>query len=190
MLAPPEQALEVTQAIEGGQLKPAAEGQNGWRIEAVPPWSSDAIAMLINETGSVADAREVSTQVRELTGGFTSGITKLCTQSLTSDLVQQRLQAWRKAPLTEEEVLGRIGLPQAFDGQLRVAIREFLTLVHGDERSGAVAEDARTECRMSEALQQYLVWMGLLQEGDDNRWEVPQLYLTSTRSSDGQRNGP
>jgi hypothetical protein len=181
LLAPPEQALEITRALERGTLSPSAEGPSGWRIEAVPSWSSDAIAMLINETSAIAEGRAIAEQVRELTGGFTRSIGRLCTASLTAEAVQQQLQAARETPLSHGDVFDRIGLPPAVSAEERASICEFLDYVNGLRRHCEEVEEGRREYHISPQFEQYLHWMGLLQEAPEYKWSVPQLFLRGKR---------
>lgn len=189
LLATPERALELVRAMESGQLRLNAEGPRSCRVVSVPAWSDDAIYYWNQENVPVAENQDALSAVRLASCGFGKEVMSLCRPDLT---VEEALTAPQRARKTlaasREAFYQRIGLPPLLTAEHRKPMEDFLEIMDGMSRSNeADIEEARAEFHISEHMQQFLYWMGLLQEGPNNTWTLPQLYLELLQQKDAAK---
>jgi hypothetical protein len=178
LLAPPERALEIAQAIEANQLRLHGDGPRAWRVVPVPAWSEDAIYYWNQENVAIAENQQALEAIRMASCCFGKEVMNLCRSSLTlEEALAAPQQARSSLAANRDAFYQRIGLPLALNAEYRKAMENFLELMHGISRSNqADIEEARTAFGITEPMQQFFYWMGLLQEGPDNTWQLPTLY--------------
>lgn len=178
LLAHPERALEIATALESGKLKRGDDGQRGWRVVPIPPWSHDAIYYRVHENIRVAESQEAISAIQTATGGFGKEVVGLCTDSLTLEAALAAPATMRKALAPNLELFYQnIGMPPFLISERGNAIKDFLSMMNGsDRRNTSEIEEYMHEYGVSEELFQFLYWMGLAQEGPEHTWALPKLY--------------
>ncbi len=178
LLAPPERALEIAQAAEANQLRLHGDGPRAWRVVPVPAWSDDAIYYWNQENVAIAENEQALEAIRLASCCFGKEVMNLCRPTLTLEEALVAPQQARSGLTASRDVFyQRIGLPLALNAEYRKAMENFLELMHGISRSNqADIEEARIAFGISQPMQQFFYWMGLLQEGPDNTWQLPALY--------------
>lgn len=182
LLAHPDKALEVAQAIDAGILKHGSEPQRSWRVVPIPPWNEDAIYFRVSENIQVAESGEALSAIRRATSGYGREVLELCGSRLT-------LQSALISPETRKKVIApslkvfydHIGLPPAFGEESRAASERFLTVVDGAMRNSAEVIEIMNDCGISKGTMDFLYWMGLVQEGPGGTWKVPDMYAELIR---------
>ncbi|WP_084402617.1 RNaseH domain-containing protein [Cupriavidus sp. amp6] len=177
LLALPDKAFEVAQAISDGALPGAGKiAGRRWRIEPIRSWSDDALYFHLNEDVAVAENSNARQSILEATCGFGDQIVGICNSRLTVATAQSAVALARRNLAPDFATFySKIGMPEHVDAQQRSRIETFLATVDGAERHTTLVDDVREDAGVSEGLFRFLCWMGLLQESG-NTWTVPMLY--------------
>jgi hypothetical protein len=182
LLAQPERALEIADAIEAGKISlPASQASTPtWRIVPIPAWSLDAIFYHVQEKSAVSESREALEAIREASCGFSEQVMAICQNNLTHN-------AAMKAPAVARTTIGKdldafyraTGIPLAVSAVRLQAIGSFLAMIDGVKRDAQSELDEVMDLYgISNPTMNFLNWMGLMQEGPDHTWVVPKTLLT------------
>ena len=163
--------------MENGTLLPRADLQHNWRIEAIPPWSEDAIYFQLNENVQVAENAAAIDAIKVATCGFGQEVIHLCGGSLTV-LKALALPQERKAVLGRDlsAFYGAIGMPATVTAEQRTAAENFLSLINGATRQSLEVDETRNDMQITKGMMDFLYWMALLQDGPAAKWMIPHLY--------------
>lgn len=177
LLADAARALEIAKAIESNTLK---INPTTWQVVPVPPWTEDAIYFRVQENVRVAESHEALLAIKEATGGFGKEVINLCSTSLTPETALSAPTVFQNRLATNLDTFyHHVGLPPSIDRERLKEIEDFLALVNGiDRRNFSEIEEVMSEYHISDAMWQFLYWMGLIQEGPDSTWAVPRLYAS------------
>ncbi|KQZ35113.1 hypothetical protein ASD58_28275 [Duganella sp. Root1480D1] len=183
LLADTVRAYDLMLSLEdpNSLLTQGSDAERGWRVIPVPPWTEDAVYLRTSESGenlAVADSREALFALLKATCGFGRELSKLCTSTLS---LEQAL----RMPATHQKQIApdlstfylNVGLPQSFLEARKTQMEDFLYIINGLDKHGGGLEESMHECKISTQMFDYLLWMGLVQEGPKNCWEVPELFL-------------
>lgn len=187
LLADPVRSFDLMQELESptSPLAQGSESERGWKVIPVAPWSEDAVFFRASENGenlAVADSRDALFALLKATCGFGRELSKLCTSSLSLEQALAMPAVHQKIITPDLNAFYQnVGLPQSFLEARRQQMEDFLYFVSGLEKHSGGVEEAMLEYQISAQMFEYLVWMGLIQEGPKNCWEVPELYLDLMR---------
>lgn len=183
LLAHPERALEIAEALESGKLQPGTDTQRAWRVVPIPPWTDDAIYYWVHENIRVAESREAIAAIRAATCGFGKEVVDFCTQSLTLEGAMAAPEARRKVLASSLDAFHQhIGMPPSLIVGRGEAIKDFLEMMHGVDRGNfADIEERMQAYKISEHMFLFLYWMALIQEGPEHTWVLPKLYTELVR---------
>lgn len=177
LMALPDRLYEISEALRTENIKLNAN----WEVVPIPPWSLDAIRFHIQENVAVADNTDACAAILEASCGFGKQIQSICSGSLTLDAAlrspDHARQGWASSL---DKFYEAIGWPhQAITAEHRKHIEEFVAAVYVDgiKRNSSDIALQLEACRLTEEDLHFLNWMGLLQEGDNNTWVVPKLYV-------------
>lgn len=177
LIAQPERAYELAMAMDNGTLVPSVDSQHTWRIEAIPPWSEDAIYFQLNENVQVAENAAAIDAIKTATCGFGQEVIHLCSGSLTVAKALALPQE-RKAVLGKDlaAFYGAIGMPATFTAEQRKAAESFLSLINGATRQSPEVDETRNDAQITKGMMDFLYWMALLQDGPGATWMIPPIY--------------
>ena len=177
LIANPDRLWELAQAMRIGTVH-YGDANNHWLVEPAPAWSTDAIRFHIHENTEVSESVDACEALHRASCGFTKPILSLCGPSLN--------QAQAIAAETQMRAAGfaknlpvfyqAIGWPQAIGDDRTTRMQELLTYINGAARDKNLEGDL-SDLALDMADLRFLNWMGLLQEGSDDTWVVPPLYL-------------
>jgi hypothetical protein len=132
----------------------------------------------LDENISVAESSAACKALLAASCGSGTELVKICHSRLT-------VEGAESAPLSAEKTLApdlatfyrEIGMPNAMDDSTRSRVEVFLSVLDdGTEKKSVAEAEAMEFAKMTPGLMQFLIWMGLLQEGLGNTWKVPALY--------------
>jgi len=177
LLAQPERAYELATAMDNKVLTPSTDSQHSWRIDAIPPWSEDAIYFQLNENVQVAENAAAIAAIKAATCGFGQEVIHQCGGSLTVAKALA-LPKERKAVLGKDlnAFYAAIGLPATFGAEQRKAAENFLSLINGATRQSTEVDETRNDTQVTQGVMDFLYWMALLQDGPTATWKIPDLY--------------
>lgn len=177
LLALPDKAYELAQAICSGLVCPGEGDGAGVRIVPVPPWTEDAVHFHLDENVAVAENSDACRALLDATCGFGKGIERLCSRHLTMEEARASVaRAEREFAPDLETFYTRIGMPGAVDAGTRRRMYDFLKLLDdGVDKKSSTVQEAMHIASVDEGLVHFLAWMGLLQDGPGNTWRVPGL---------------
>ena len=179
LIALPDKAYELSKELDKGLLEHAAgAAHQRWRIVPIPPWTDDAVHFHLDENIAVSGNADACQALLHASCGFGAELARLCSTRLTvEDAKALVLSAERTLAPDLATFYGNIGMPDAVDAPMRSRIETFLQyLDDGTERKSAIVEEAMLMAEVTPGLVQFLMWMGLLQEGPGNTWRVPALF--------------
>lgn len=179
LLALPDKAYELATAIydgASGVAKP--ELARGIRVEAVPVWTDDALYFHLNEQVGLSESTEAREAILTASCGFGLEVQKLCAENMTveSAIGKAVANAERRFAPSRQAFYENIGMPKAIEPGTLSNAEKFVDLIDGCERSSSVVEEAANMLNVSQGMQVFMQWMGLLQVGPKNTWQVPTLY--------------
>lgn len=185
LLADPVRSFELAQWMQGQFLHGIEENRN-WRVVPIPPWSGDAVYFRVGENVAVAESDEALKALMTATCGFGRELLKVPLQSIS---LQQALAA----PVDRRKSLApnfatfytNVGLPAACTEDMRRNVENFLSWINGEGKQSDVFAEAALEFSISDQMFEYLYWMGMVQDGPNNTWHVPELYLDLIRGKGG-----
>lgn len=179
LIAGPDRLWEIAQSMKNGTLPNPNQRKTSWQVVPVPAWSVDAVRFHLHENASVSDNTEASEAIIRASCGFTRPIQMICSDKLTREAALRAPEESSKSGFARDltTFYAAIGWPQAISEDLRKRMEEFLVLAHNEQRGGTVVDDGLQSNELSQEDLLFLNWVGLLQEGDDNTWQVPDLYL-------------
>ena len=173
LLAHPERALELAQAVEANKVDRA-----GWRVVPLPQWTQDAVYFRLQENSEVSENSKALAAIIKATCGFDREVYRLCNSTMSADdALQLPAQVKRSLGGKIEEFYRRINLPATFAPNRLDAVNEFLETIRGALRLSAEVDDVREMLGVSRAEMDFLHWMGILQEGEGGTWTVPDIYF-------------
>ncbi len=174
LLAMPEQAFELANAIDNGTLN--QKNQN-WRVVPIPQWTMDAVYFRMHENSDISDNSAAIASIIEATCGFHNEVLKICSAKMTAE---EAMVAPSKAKQGFAKTIGDfyscIGLPAAFTHDRRAECISFIEAIDGEQRSSPIVDEIRELQNVSKAEMNFMHWMGMLQEGSSGTWRVPALY--------------
>lgn len=178
LIALPERLWDISQALKNGTLRPS-NCKQPWQVVPVPPWSVDAVRFQINENTEVSDNTQACEAIVRASCGFTSPIMSLCNNRLTRDSAMKAPELMKHEGFARDlpTFYASIGWPAVIDGDLRYRLEKTLVLIHNEKRGGKVVADTMVDHEIADEDLLFMYWMGLLQEGEDGNWIVPELYL-------------
>jgi hypothetical protein len=178
LAALPERIFEIAKAMEYGTLTQGKDRKNPWTLQTVPPWSKDAVRFFLHDNSIVADSDKACDAILYASCGFGRLIQSLCDGNLT---LEKALELPKYAELKIapdiDTFYEKIGMPRHIDSDYRKRMENFLGHVNGEKRDSASIEEYRLSFNLKPSDVIFLCAMGLLQEGDENTWIVPKLYL-------------
>jgi hypothetical protein len=179
LIATPDRALQLAQLIEDGAFGTLFSGSTSLpraRVVPVPSWNEDAIHFQLGENLEVAESIDACREVLDATCGFTVDVEQLCSRKLTLTHARNAFAEAQKAVPTFDALLMRIAMPTAITLPGREQIKSFLQLIDGGvEKKSADLESALALAKLSQPMFNFIVWMGLVQDGPRNTWVVPRL---------------
>jgi hypothetical protein len=182
LLAHPERALEMAEAIEAGTISPpdSGVGASTWRVVPIPPWSLDAIFYLVQENSAVSESRAALEAIREASCGFNEQVLRSCPNNLTLTMALKAPEELRKTLWKDLDAFYRAtGIPLSLSGARRHAIGSFLAMIDGVKRDAqSEIDEIMSLYGITKPTMDFLNWMGLMQEGPDHTWLVPSTLLT------------
>jgi hypothetical protein len=194
LVANPQQAWELAQMVHAmgvagaagldlsgstgsnGSIKPV---RPGWRVHPVAPWNEDAVYYRLKqlENQTLPDHPDACASILQATMGFGGELSRLLRGSLTFDgIAQAREEVMRRVASSRRVFYDAIGWPVSIGGGDIAHAEELLALLDGESRLKTAVSALAEGCGVSPALLTFLRWMGLLQEGGDGTWRVPQAY--------------
>lgn len=182
LLAHPERALEIAEAIEAGtiSLPESQRGTPAWRVVPIPAWSLDAIFYLVQEKSAVSESRAALEAIREASCGFNEQVLRTCPNNLTLAMALKAPEEARKSLWKDLDAFYRTtGIPLSLAITRRHAIGSFLAMIDGVKRDAqSEVEEIISLYGIAKPTMDFLNWMGLMQEGPGHTWLVPQTLLT------------
>lgn len=179
LLALPDKAYELATAIYDGTSSIAKpELARGVRVEAVPVWTDDALYFHLNEQVGLSESAEAREAILTASCGFGIEVQKLCAENMTVEAAISKTvaNAERRFAASRQVFYENIGMPRAIDPVTLGNAEKFVDLIDGCERSSSVVEETASMLDVSQGMQIFMQWMGLLQIGPKNTWKVPALY--------------
>jgi len=176
LIALPERLYEIAQAMKAGSLA-GANRKASWTVVPVPPWSLDAVRFHIHENADVVDSTEACSAIVQAGCGFSKPIRDICQNHLTHDSALDAV-AQTRCTLTPDlaTFYRQIGWPSAITADQQKAMEQFLLYANGEKRNSSEVDEYLETYGLAPEDLLFLHWMGLLQEGEDGGWHVPELY--------------
>ncbi|HUN92524.1 MAG TPA: hypothetical protein VMU33_10730, partial [Burkholderiaceae bacterium] len=185
LIALPDRAYELAVALDRGEVSLVNERgeMRGVRVVPIPPWTPDAVHFYLDENVAVSESADACDGLLEASCGFGQEVARLCAGHLT-------VEAAKAAPAAAEKnfapdlasLYKKIGMPDLVDASVRTRMEEFLTLLDdGAEKRSAAVDEVMQGAGIGPGTVQFLVWMGLLQDGAGNTWKVPRLVRRMLR---------
>lgn len=182
LLAHPERALEIAEAIEAGTISPPGSqaGALTWRVVPIPAWSLDAIFYLVQEKSAVSESRAALEAIQEASCGFNEQVLRSCPNNLTLTMALKAPEEARKTWWKDLDAFYRAtGIPLSLTGARRHAIGSFLSMIDGVKRDAqSEIDEIMNLYGITKPTMDFLNWMGLMQEGPNHTWLVPVTLLT------------
>ncbi|TDN58009.1 RNaseH domain-containing protein [Paraburkholderia sp. BL10I2N1] len=173
LLAMPERALELAQAIEAKKIDAA-----GWRVVPLPQWTEDAVYFRLQENSEVSENSDALSALIRASCGFDKEVQRVCSATMTvDDALRAPDLAKRAFGENLDEFYRRVNLPATFAPERREAVNSFLETIKGAPRLSAEVDDVRDMLGVARAEMEFLHWMGILQEGAGGTWTVPEIYF-------------
>lgn len=182
LLAHPERALEIAEAIEANTISPPSSqaGPPTWRVVPIPAWSLDAIFYLVQEKSAVSESRAALEAIREASCGFNDLVLRSCPNNLTLTMALKMPEEARKTLWKDLDAFYRAaGIPLSLFGARSHAIGNFLAMIDGAKRDvQSEIDEIMSLYGITKPTMDFLNWMGLMQEGPNHSWLVPPALLT------------
>jgi hypothetical protein len=177
LIALPDKAYDLAKALDAGTLQPARpDSPQRWRIVPIPQWTDDAVHFQLDENIAVAENIDACRALLEASAGFGTELGRLCSMRLTV-AEAKALPAKRHLAPDLPTFYKNIGMPASMDGTTVAKIQDFVSLVEdGTDRKSADVDEAMGAAEVTPWLVQFITWMGLLQPGPGNTWQVPSVY--------------
>lgn len=177
LVAFPERMYEIAKALDAGTLSVGKDRKSDWSVSPVPPWSVDAVRFFLHDNSAVAEHPEACQAILTASCGFGKQIQSICAGNLT---LEKALGLPEKAKIHFAPSLAvfydKIGMPNSVAPEVLKRMEEFMVHMDGEKRDTSIASNYLQDFNLKPADQQFLVWMGLLQDGENNTWFVPELY--------------
>lgn len=182
LIANPDRLWELAQAMRAGTVQ-YGDANNHWLVEPTPAWSIDAIRFHVHENTEVAESVDACEALRRASCGFTKPILSLCGPSLNQAQAIAAETQMRTAGFAKNlpAFYEAIGWPKSIGDDRTARMQELLTYINGSARDKNLEGDL-SDLALDVADLRFLNWMGLLQEGSDDTWVVPPLYLNLIQS--------
>ncbi len=174
----PDRMYELAKKMDTDAAEQDTPARDDWSVEPIPQWSMDSLRFYLQDNSSVSQNTQACEAILYASCGFGREIQAICTPDLTVErAIAQRQVAEREFARNKAVFYSKIGLPATIESSTLERMEEFLTLIHGEVRSGNSNMIAYMhDLGLANAHIRLLQWMGLLQESNDNRWVVPDLY--------------
>ncbi len=188
LIARPERALELANALVNGELPTTGDKSAGWDFKPIPPWTADSIYFYcfhFLENEAVAENEELHEKMLEGTGGFSYPLEKLCSKA--PSMITEALNIDKGfLPKNITEFYRQIGLPEAI-GEQTETLSSILVEVDGkprthDSESGSLFSPEIISCMIDNsidsALLYFLYFIGLIRESSDGKWKAAPNLMT------------
>ncbi|KVN78947.1 RNaseH domain-containing protein [Burkholderia ubonensis] len=173
LLALPERALELAQAVEAKKIDTA-----GWRVVPLPQWTEDAVYFRLQENSDVSENSDALSALIKASCGFDREVQRVCNATMSvDDALRAPELAKRAFGRNLDEFYRRINLPATFAPERRGVVNSFLETIKGAHRMSTEVDDVREMLGVTWAEMEFLHWMGILQEGAGGTWTVPDIYF-------------
>ncbi|MFZ4539700.1 hypothetical protein [Propionivibrio sp.] len=175
LIALPDRMFDIAQGIKSGLLSKDRKSQ--WDVVPVPSWSLDAVHFHLRENIAIAENSDACGAIIEATCGFGAQIQTICSGNMSINQAMGSPEVAKTVLAPDLKTFyEKIGWPRAISDELRENMELFMAHADGEERNGVKVDEYLAFFSLVDADLQFLNWMGLIQEVDNNTWHVPDLY--------------
>jgi hypothetical protein len=177
LAALPDRLYEIASNLDGGRLGQGTAKKSEWSIQAVPPWSLDAIRFYLGDNNAVADDQQACQAIQYASCGFGRLIQTLCEGPITLERARSLKEyAHTHVAPNVDTFYSSIGMPTQIEPEKLRKMEDFMAHIDGEKRNDGAVEEYRREFGITHHQVQFLGWMGIMQEGEGNTWSIPPLY--------------
>lgn len=178
LVALPDRLYEIAQALENQSLTSSRGKKSDWSVAPVPAWSVDAVRFYLHDNTAVSDDHAACLSIIEASCGFGRQIQTICAGNLSVEMAMDLVeQAKTRLAPSLDVFYDKIGWPKVIDKDLRKRMEGLMGHINGEDRGGSAVDGYLDHFELKSTDLQFLNWMGLVQEGENNTWTVPKLYL-------------
>lgn len=178
LVALPDRLYEIAQALENQSLTMSRGKKSDWSVAPVPAWSVDAVRFYLHDNNAVSDNHAACLSIIEASCGFGKQIQTICAGNLSVEMAMDLVeQAKTRLAPNLDVFYDKIGWPKVISKELRKRMEGLMGHINGEVRNGPSVDAYLDHFELKGTDLQFLNWMGLIQEGENNTWAVPKLYL-------------